>query len=87
MLTDQHGRVVYVSNDALRPKLVGKPLPDRRVYEEGGKAIYFSDIFVNEARDKTFEIYCVAPVKGLSGKFIGEVVTEIDMSPSKAHSG
>ena len=81
MLTDQHGRVVYVSNDALRPKLVGKPLPDRRVYEEGEKAIYFSDIFMNEARDNKFEMYCVAPVKGLSGKFIGEVVTEIDMGP------
>jgi hypothetical protein len=26
-------------------------------------------------------MYCVAPVKGLSGKFIGEVVTEIDMGP------
>ncbi len=81
MLTDQHGRVVYVSNEALRPKLVGKPLPDRSVYEEGKKAIYFSDIFVNGARDNTFEMYCVAPIKGLSGKFIGEVVIEIDMGP------
>ena len=81
MLTDQHGRVVYVSDDALRPELVGKPLRDRNIYEKGKKAIYFSDIFVNKARDNTFEMYCVALVKGLNGNFIGEVVIEIDMGP------
>ena len=81
MLADQNSMVVYVSNDELKPKLEGKPLQYRHVYEEGKKAIYFSDIFVNEARGNTFEMYSVAPLKDLSGKFIGEVVIEIDMGP------
>ncbi len=81
MLLDRHGRIVYVSNrEHKRPEL-GTFLPDRRMFEHGRRSIYFTDVFVSEIAGRKFEMLGMAPVQDVSGRFIGEVVIEIDMEP------
>jgi PAS domain S-box-containing protein len=80
MLTDRQGRIIYASNNAHRDDL-GKLLPDRRIFEEGKKDIYFTDVLEGETPGAGFRMFAVAPVHGLNGEFIGEVVLEIDMGP------
>ena len=81
MLTDRQGRVVYITNDLHKTADIGKPLPDRHVYEEGARGIYFSDIMVSRSPGTTYEMFAAAPIKDLKGNFIGEVIIEIDMGP------
>jgi signal transduction histidine kinase len=81
MLTDHEGRIVYVSNDARKPEYLGKFLPDKRTFEEGKKDVYFTDVFIGNDPGAAFKMFCLAPLKGLSGEFIGEIVIEIDMGP------
>jgi signal transduction histidine kinase len=81
MLTDHEGRIVYVSNDVRKPEYLGKFLPDRRTFEQGKKDVYFTDVFIGNDPDAAFKMFCVAPLKGLNGEFIGEIVIEIDMGP------
>ena len=80
MLVDRQGRIIYVSNKADRVGL-GKFLPDRRIFEEGKKDIYFTDVFEGESPDAGYKMFAVAPVHDLNGEFTGEVVIEIDMGP------
>lgn len=81
MLTDTNGKIVYVSNDKHATTQLRKFFPDRKAFEQGGKGVYFTDVFVNEAYGNQFEMFGVAPVRDLGGKFAGEVVIEIDMGP------
>lgn len=81
MLTDPEGRTVYVSNSSHKSAEVGKSQLDKRAYEEGKKGIYFTDVFVNRDLGNRFEMFAVAPLQDLGGRFIGEAVIEIDMGP------
>lgn len=81
MLTDREGRVVYVSSDLHKPDHLGKNFPDAGVFAEGKKGIYFTDVFAGDTRDAGFKMFGVAPIRGLTGEFIGEIVFEIDMGP------
>jgi signal transduction histidine kinase len=81
MLTDPEGRTVYVSNSSHKSAEAGKSRLDRRAYEEGKKGIYFTDVIVNRDLGNRFEMFAVAPLRDLGGRFIGEAVIEIDMGP------
>ncbi|HEX9113765.1 MAG TPA: cache domain-containing protein, partial [Nitrospirota bacterium] len=81
MLTDRQGRVVYVSNKKHRQEDLSNFFPDRRAFKEGGKGIYFTDVFAGGITDAGFKMFSVAPIQGLTGEFVGEIVFEIDMGP------
>lgn len=81
MLTNREGNIVYVSNKAHRAAHLGKILLAGRAFEEGKKGVYFTDVLENQAEGDRFEMFAAAPVSDLRGKFIGEVIIEIDMGP------
>jgi signal transduction histidine kinase len=81
MLLDRHGRIVYTSNREHQRRELGTHLSDRRAFEEGRSAVYFSNVLVREATGKQYEMFGVAPVNDTQGRFIGAVVVEIDMGP------
>ncbi len=81
ILTDPHGKIVYVTNDARGKTLLGSPLPDGKAFDEGKKGIYFTDVFRHREEGNRFEMLAAAPIQDFNGSFAGEVVFEIDMGP------
>jgi PAS domain S-box-containing protein len=81
MLLDRHGKIIYVSNDDHAAVQLGKPLRDRKFFEEGQNKIYFTDVFFGTEGDRRIEMIGIAPVRDLHGAFVGEVALEIDMAP------
>lgn len=81
MLTDQRGRIVYVSDVRHGAPSFGNTNEDRHALQEGRKGIYFTDIYLDKARGNIFEIRAMAPLNDLHGAFIGEIVIDIDMAP------
>ena len=81
MLLDAWGKVVYVSSDEHSAVQLGKPLHDRKFFEEGKKGIYFTDVFFGTEGGRRVEMIAIAPVRDLQGAFIGAVALEIDMAP------
>ena len=81
MLTDARGTVVYVSNNEHSAAQLGKPLQNRKFFEEGKKGIYFTDVFFGMEEDRRVEMIGIAPIRDLQGAFIGTVAIEIDMVP------
>jgi signal transduction histidine kinase len=79
MLLDRHGRIVYASNREHQHRELNAFLPDKSAFEEGKKAVFFTDVFFNEARGGHYEMFGVAPVNDTQSRFIGAVVVEIDM--------
>ncbi len=79
MLIDHDGMVVYCSDAAYAARYAGKPFPERNVYAEGKRGVYFTDVF--KSASGRYEMMEAAPVKGFNGKFIGEVLLNIDMGP------
>jgi len=77
MLTDANGTIKYSSS---KSELVGRPPMLINYFEEGRKGIYLSDVFKNKADNDRPEIVAAAPID-VKGKFIGELVIEIDMVP------
>jgi PAS domain S-box-containing protein len=80
MLTDQRGRVVYVSNDEHAANL-GRLLQSRKFFDEGKDKIFFSDVFSGKEADKRAEMLGLGPIRDLRGAFVGVVALEIDMEP------
>jgi PAS domain S-box-containing protein len=81
MLLDPLGKVVYASNDEHSAVQLGKPLHDKKFFEEGKKGIYFTDVFFDTEGDRHVEMIGIAPVRDLQGGFVGAVALEIDMAP------
>ncbi len=81
MLLDPLGKVVYTSNDEHSAVQLGKPLHNRKFFEEGKKGIYFTDVFFGTEADRRVEMIGIAPVRDLQGAFVGAVAIEIDMAP------
>jgi len=81
MLLDPQGKVVYASDDEHSTVQLGKPLHDRKFFEEGKKGIYFTDVFFGTEGDRRVEMIGIAPVRDLQGAFVGAVAIEIDMGP------
>jgi signal transduction histidine kinase len=77
MLTDAKGTIMYSTS---RSEFVGRPLKLINYFEEGRKGVYLTDVFKNKLDKDRPEIVGAAPVN-LRGKFIGEIVIEIDMGP------
>jgi PAS domain S-box-containing protein len=82
MLTDQAGKIVYVSDEShaieLDSTLSG---PGGLAFEEGKKGLYLTDVFTNKIRHEGFEMIISAPLHDLNGEFIGVIAFEIDMEP------
>jgi signal transduction histidine kinase len=84
MLTDRKGRVVYSSEEKHKLTDQGISLPDSRIFEEGKKGVYFTDVLTNKVpgdAGNPYEIFCVAPLTDINGYFMGELIIEIDMAP------
>ena len=81
MLLDPRGKVVYVSNDEHSAMQLGKPLNNRKFFEEGRKGIYFTDVFFGMEGNRLVEMIGIAPVRDLQETFVGAVALEIDMDP------
>ncbi len=81
LLLDRQGTVVYVSNDERGAAQLGRPLRDKTFFEEGKKAIYFTDVFFGAEGDHRAEMIGIAPVQDLQGAFAGAIALEIDMRP------
>ena len=81
MLLDPRGKVVYVSNNEHAAAQLGKPLQNRKFFEEGRKGIYFTDVFFGTEGNRRVEMIGIAPVHDLQGAFVGAVALEIDMAP------
>jgi len=84
MLTDSKGRFVYSSDEKHKRADRGRSLPDSRFFEEGKKGVYFTDVLMNNTpgdAGNPYEMFSVAPLTDTNGKFIGEIVIEIDMGP------
>jgi len=77
MLTDAKGTIMYASS---KTELVGRPLKIINYLGEGRKGIYLTDVFKNKSDKDRLEIVGAAPIN-VKGKFIGEVLLEIDMGP------
>lgn len=80
LLTNPEGVVLYSSDNAYEADNLGKPFPERQIYEEGKKDIYFSDVSKRPATGR-FGMMASAPLKGFDGKFIGVIIIDIDMEP------
>ncbi len=80
MLTGPDGTIVYASND-FRKAYLGRKMADTAFFDEAKKDIYYTDIFKNRSYDDRLEMIAAAPVRDFKGAFIGEFVSEIDMSP------
>lgn len=82
VLTDPKGKIVYASDEKHAIEL-DKTLPDPRglAFEEGEKGLYLSDVFIDNIRDKCFEMIISAPLHDFNGKFIGVLALEINMEP------
>jgi PAS domain S-box-containing protein len=81
MLLDPRGKVVYASNDAHSAAELGKPLYNKKFFEEGKKGIYFTDVFFGTEGDRRVEMIGIAPVRDMQDAFVGAVAIEIDMAP------
>ena len=81
MLLNPKGNVVYVTNDEHSAAQLGKPLQNKKFFEEGKKGIYFTDVFFGTEGDRHVEMIGIAPVRDLQGEFVGAVALEIDMVP------
>jgi len=81
MLLDDRGNVVYTGNDGHSVVELDLPLRNRKVFEEGKKGIYFSDVFFGMEGDRRIEMIGTAPIRDLRGAFVGAIVLEIDMAP------
>lgn len=80
MLANPEGVIVYSSNKDYEPKYLGRPFPERKTFEEGKKDIYFSDISRAQETGR-FMMSAAGPLKGFDGKFIGEIIIDMDMEP------
>ncbi len=80
LLTNPEGVVLYSSDDAYETDYMGKPFPEKKIYEEGKKDIYFSDVTKRQTTGR-FGMMAAAPLKGFDGKFIGVIIIDIDMEP------
>ncbi|MFA5252386.1 MAG: PAS domain S-box protein, partial [Phycisphaerae bacterium] len=80
LLVSPEGKIVYSSNPEHYPKHFSNPLSDshKKAFEEGRKAICFSDVFFNEAQDDRVEILITAPAFDFNGAFIGVIAFEVD---------
>jgi signal transduction histidine kinase len=80
LLTNPEGVILYSSDNAYEADYLGKPFPERKIYEDGKKDIYFSDVTKRQTTGR-FGMIAAAPLKGFDGKFIGEMIIDIDMEP------
>jgi len=82
MLTDQAGKIVYVSDEKLAIELDSTLSgPGGLAFEEGKKGLYLTDVFTNKIRHEGFEMIISAPLHDLNGEFFGVIAFEIDMEP------
>jgi len=72
--------ILYSSDNAYEADYLGKPFPERIIHDEGKKDIYFSDVIKRQTTGR-FGMMAAAPLKGFDGKFIGEIIIDIDMEP------
>jgi len=80
MLANSEGVIVYCSNSVYESKYLGRPFPEMKIYEEGKEDIYFSDISRAQETGR-FKMTAAGPLKGFNGKFIGEIIIDMDMEP------
>ncbi len=80
ILANPEGVVLYSSDNAYEADYMGKPFPERTIFNEGKKDIYFSDVSRRQETGR-FGMMTAAPLKGFDGKFIGVIIIDIDMEP------
>jgi signal transduction histidine kinase len=80
ILTNPEGVILYSSDNAYEAGYVGKPFPERNIFDEGKKDIYFSDVSRRQGTGR-FGMLSAAPLKDFDGKFIGVIIIDIDMEP------
>jgi signal transduction histidine kinase len=80
ILTNPEGVILYSSDNAYEADYLGRPFPERIIYEKGKKDIYFSDVGKSRETGR-FAMMAAAPLMGFDGKFIGEIIIDIDMEP------
>jgi signal transduction histidine kinase len=81
MLLDRSGRIVYVSDRKHQHLELGAFLPEKGAFEEGKNHIYFTNVLSRAALGGQYEMFGVAPLNDMQGRFIGAVAVEIDMGP------
>lgn len=81
ILVDSKGSIVYTSNSKYLADYFSNLLPDpeNKAFAEGKNKIYFSDIFLNKARNNAVEMLVTAPAFDYNGNFIGVIAFEVDM--------
>ena len=80
ILSNPEGLVLYSSDNAYEADYMGKPFPERKIFDEGKKNIYFSDVTKRQDTGH-FGMMAAAPLKGFDGKFIGIIIIDINMEP------
>ncbi len=82
MLASPNGTVAYAN----RPQHISKDLSrgpevEQDAFEKGKTRIHFSEIYLDTAEDKRFEMLVSAPATDFDNGFIGVIVFEVDMTP------
>ena len=82
MLVNTNGEVIYSSNPEHSAKEFLHLLPDtnQKAFAEGKDKIYFSDTFLDKARENKPSMLITAPAVGFDDAFIGVIAFEVDMS-------
>ena len=83
MLLDTEGDRVYSTNTADAQKKFLNPLsdPGQKVFKEGEKGIYFSDVFLNKEENNSLDMFISAPALDSQGALIGVIVFDVNMPP------
>ncbi len=83
MLVDPEGKIVYSSDPAGGQKNFLKALsdPQQKAFEEGKRAVYFTDIFPDDPENKKLVMLITAPAFDPKDVFAGVIVFKADMVP------
>ncbi len=83
MLVDPEGKIVYSSDPAGGQKNFLKALsdPQQKAFEEGTRAVYFTDIFPDDPENKKLVMLITAPAFDPKDVFAGVIVFKADMVP------
>ncbi len=83
MLLDTEGKLVYSTNTAYAAKNLISPLsdPGQKIFEEGKKGIYFSDVFLRKEANNSLDMFISAPALDSKSILIGVIVFDVNMPP------
>lgn len=81
-LVNDEGLIVYSSHEIHPSPHVGMKLDDLAggIFDRGKESITLGDVFLDTRGSHHYSLLVAAPVHDYDGKFIGEVVFEVDMS-------